>query len=43
VLALAAAASRAGRRLGVVRWPEGLRTLAAVCDVEGLLGQPATA
>jgi phospholipid transport system transporter-binding protein len=43
VLALAAAASRAGRRLGVVRWPEGLRTLAAVCDAEGLLGQPATA
>lgn len=45
VLALAANASRAGRRLAVVHWPEGLRALAAVCDVETLLdrsaGQPA--
>ena len=41
VLGLAAAASRAGRRLGVVHWPEGLRALAAVCDVETLLDQPA--
>lgn len=41
VLALAAAASRAGRRLGVVHWPEGLRALAAVCGVEGLLEQAA--
>ena len=41
VLGLAAVASRAGRRLGVVHWPEGLRALAAVCDVEGLLDQPA--
>jgi phospholipid transport system transporter-binding protein len=37
VLGLAAAASRAGRRLAVVNWPEGLRALAAVCDVESLL------
>ena len=37
VLALAANASRAGRRLAVVHWPEGLRALAAVCDVETLL------
>ena len=37
VLALAAAASRAGRRLQVLHWPEGLRALAAVCDVDGLL------
>jgi len=37
VLALAANASRAGRRLMVVHWPEGLRALAAVCDVEALL------
>ena len=37
VLALAANASRAGRRLAVVHWPEGLRALAAVCDVEALL------
>lgn len=47
VLGLAAAASRAGRRLGVVHWPEGLRALAAVCDVETLLDrsvdQPAAA
>jgi len=40
VLGLAASASRAGRRLGVVHWPEGLRALAAVCDVETLLDQP---
>jgi phospholipid transport system transporter-binding protein len=39
VLALAANASRAGRRLAVVHWPEGLRALAAVCDVETLLGR----
>jgi phospholipid transport system transporter-binding protein len=43
VLALAAAARRAGRRLDVVRWPEGLRALAAVCDVAGLLDSPAPA
>ena len=42
VLALAANASRTGRRLAVVHWPEGLRALAAVCDVETLLDQPAT-
>ena len=41
VLGLAAVASRAGRRLGVAHWPEGLRALAEVCDVEGLLDQPA--
>jgi hypothetical protein len=41
VLGLAAVTSRAGRRLGVVHWPEGLRALAAVCDVENLLDQPA--
>lgn len=41
VLALAANASRAGRRLGVVHWPDGLRALAEVCDVEGLLDRPA--
>jgi phospholipid transport system transporter-binding protein len=41
VLGLAAAASRAGRRLGVVNWPAGLRALAAVCGVESLLDQPA--
>ncbi|HJR10925.1 MAG TPA: STAS domain-containing protein [Rhodanobacteraceae bacterium] len=43
VLGLAAIASRAGRRLGVVHWPEGLRALAEVCDVEALLDQPAAA
>jgi phospholipid transport system transporter-binding protein len=43
VLALAATASRAGRRLGVVHWPEGLRLLAEVCDAVELLGPPATA
>ena len=41
VLALAAAANRAGRRLGVVHWPEGLHALAAVCDVVNLLDQAA--
>ncbi|TAN00168.1 MAG: STAS domain-containing protein [Rhodanobacteraceae bacterium] len=41
VLGLAAFASRAGRRLHVVHWPEGLRALAAVCDVAGLLEPPA--
>lgn len=43
VLALAAAASRAGRRLSVVHWPEGLRALAVVCGVETLLDVPAAA
>ncbi|WHZ19544.1 MAG: hypothetical protein OJF55_001693 [Rhodanobacteraceae bacterium] len=43
VLGLAASASRAGRRLDVVHWPEGLRALAAVCDVADLLGASATA
>ena len=41
VLGLAALASRAGRRLDVVHWPEGLRALAAVCDVADLLEAPA--
>ena len=41
VLALAAEASRAGRRLGVVHWPQGLRALADVCDVASLLEPPA--
>ncbi|HKV65562.1 MAG TPA: STAS domain-containing protein [Rhodanobacteraceae bacterium] len=41
VLGLAAVASRAGRRLGVVHWPEGLHALAEVCDVENLLDQSA--
>ena len=41
VLALAAHARRAGRRLGVVHWPEGLRALAEVCDVVELLAPPA--
>ncbi len=36
VLALAAVAGRAGRRLGVVHWPEGLHALAEVCDVADL-------
>ena len=40
VLALAAAASRAGRRLQVLRWPEGLHALAAVCDTLELLESP---
>jgi phospholipid transport system transporter-binding protein len=43
VLGLAAIASRAGRRLGVVHWPEGLRALAEVCDVENLLDSRAAA
>lgn len=37
VLALAAAADRAGRRLEVVDWPDGLRSLAEVCDALPLL------
>lgn len=37
VLALAAAANRAGRHLRVLHWPEGLRSLAAVCDTLALL------
>ncbi|MGH8155861.1 MAG: STAS domain-containing protein [Rhodanobacteraceae bacterium] len=37
VLALAAAADRAGRRLDVVNWPEGLHSLAEVCDALALL------
>jgi phospholipid transport system transporter-binding protein len=37
LLALAVNASRAGRRLAVVNWPEGLRSLAEVCDVADLL------
>ena len=41
VLALASAANRAGRRLQVRHWPEGLRALAAVCDVVALLEPPA--
>lgn len=41
VLGLAAVTSRAGRHLGVVHWPEGLRALAEVCDVETLLDKPA--
>lgn len=43
VLALAAAASRKGRHLQVVRWPAGLHALAAVCDVEALLEPVAAA
>ncbi|MGH8145608.1 MAG: STAS domain-containing protein [Rhodanobacteraceae bacterium] len=42
VLALAADASRAGRTLRVEHWPQGLRSLAAVCDAEALLDPPAT-
>lgn len=42
VLALAATASRAGCRLGVVNWPEGLHALAEVCDATGLLEAPAS-
>jgi phospholipid transport system transporter-binding protein len=42
VLAFAAEASRAGRHLEVVNWPEGLRALAEVCDVAALL-EPAVA
>lgn len=37
VLALAAATDRAGRRLEVVNWPEGLHSLAEVCDALALL------
>jgi phospholipid transport system transporter-binding protein len=37
VIALAAAANHAGRRLRVVHWPEGLRALAEVCDAASLL------
>ncbi|HET7562360.1 MAG TPA: STAS domain-containing protein [Rhodanobacteraceae bacterium] len=33
VIALAAHARRAGRRLDVVHWPAGLLALAEVCDV----------
>lgn len=40
VLALASAASRAGRHLQVRHWPEGLQALAAVCDVLTLLEPP---
>ncbi|HEX5960075.1 MAG TPA: STAS domain-containing protein [Rhodanobacteraceae bacterium] len=43
VLGLAAVASRAGRRIEVLHWPEGLRSLAAVCDVVELLDPPAGA
>jgi phospholipid transport system transporter-binding protein len=43
VLALAADASRAGRTLRVEHWPEGLRSLAAVCDAEALLDPPLAA
>jgi phospholipid transport system transporter-binding protein len=43
VLALAAEASRAGRQLEVVNWPEGLHALAEVCDVTALLEPPAAA
>lgn len=41
VLALASTANRAGRRLQVRHWPEGLHALAAVCDVVSLLETPA--
>ncbi|MGH8216234.1 MAG: STAS domain-containing protein [Rhodanobacteraceae bacterium] len=37
VIALAAAANRAGRRLRVIALPEGLRALAEVCGVALLL------
>ena len=37
VLALAAEASRAGRRLAVLNLPENLRALADVCDARALL------
>lgn len=43
IVALAASASRAGRRLTVVNWPERLRALAAVCDVAELLTPAAEA
>lgn len=37
ILALAAHASHAGQPMHVVHWPAGLKALAAVCDVDGLL------
>lgn len=37
VIALAAHARRAGRRLDVVHWPAGLLALAEVCDVAAML------
>lgn len=37
VIALAAAANRAGRHLRVTHWPEGLHALAEVSDVAPLL------
>ncbi len=40
VLALAATADKAGRHLQVLHWPEGLRSLAAVCDTLALLEAP---
>lgn len=40
VLGLAASARRAGRHLAVVNWPQGLHSLAEVCDVAGLLAPP---
>lgn len=43
VVALAAHARQAGRRLMVVNWPRGLRALAAVCDVLALLEPPPAA
>lgn len=43
VLALAAAASRAGRELVVVHLPDGLRSLAEVCDALPLLDPAAKA
>ncbi|HEX5487561.1 MAG TPA: STAS domain-containing protein [Rhodanobacteraceae bacterium] len=42
VIALAAAANRAGRHLRVTHWPEGLHALAEVSDVAALL-EPAAA
>lgn len=43
IVALVASASRAGRALTVVNWPERLRALAAVCDVAELLSPAAAA
>lgn len=43
VLALAARASRAGRSIRVVHWPEGLHALAEVCDAGDLLDPPTVA
>ena len=40
LLGPAPAASRAGRRLAVVNWPDGLRALAGVCGVASLLDPP---